>query len=186
MNKRGLFKNLMLLLNLCLIPQTHVLLAGQKLKSYNRKGNGVHAKKSFGMFGGGGCPQIDLSFCTFHSPNTIILIHHKIDSLTAFKNFIPLSTRCVDYKFHDIKITNDMVGVIAKAMGWDGLFTSQNRLRHIGSCAYIQERSDRSQSITCPSEGPRLHGRWYYCQYIDHVYWPFVLHLYNHHGKAAS
>ncbi len=41
-------------------------------------------------------------------------------------------------------------------------------------------------SLPISSVGPSKHGWWYYRQCINHIYWPFVLKLYNCLGQYAS
>ncbi len=59
-------------------------------------------------------------------------------------------------------------------------------MRHRGHCSYLGKRSERACNLPNPSEGPGEHGRWYYRQHINHIYWPFVLKLYNRLGRSAS
>ncbi len=138
------------------------------------------------IYGGDGAPLIDKSFKCYHVKDSPIHVHHKFSKIKDFKDYVPLSTGCFDYKFHAIKIIDKFVSVIESAIGTTGIFPNRNRSKHHGSASYIGERGKNSQSLPSPSEGPKEHGRFYYRNYIDHKYWPFVLSLYNILGQAAS
>ncbi len=77
-----------------------------------------------------------------------------------------------------IKINN----VIAKATGQQEKIPQQTE--HMFVVALILVKGP--QSITSPSEGHGVYGQWYYKEYIIHVYWSFLLYLYNCLGKATS
>ncbi len=114
------------------------------------------------------------------------MIKHKVAKIEEFKNFIPLSTSCFDTQFHDKWVVAKFVDIVTKGLGKRGLFPSRNCSHHLGHPSYLGKRSERSQHLPNPSEGPGKHDRWYYRQHVYHVYWPFLLKLYNRLGQAAS
>ena len=173
-----------LVTNLSDHPKSVVLLLTDKMKIPKTN---YHLFNNFHqVFAGGGLPMIDDSFKTFTLPDTNISVHWIFCISTRFNQYVPLSTGCFDIKFHKIKVLPEFVDVINNAVSKKGLFPSRSRARNLGSCSYLGERAENSQNIPSPSEGPSEHGRWYYRQYINHIYWPFVLRLYNRLGCAAS
>ncbi len=122
------------------------------------------------IFSGGGSPVTDESFSDFNIPNSDLVIKHKMARIEEFKTFIPLSTSCYDYQFHDIQIISKFVDIVMKGLGRNGIFPSRNCSRHCGHSSYLGKRSERSQNLPNPSEGPGEHGRWYYRQHVNHVY----------------
>ena len=134
------------------------------------------------IFAGDGSPVTDESFSDFNIPNSDLVIKHKVARIEEFKTFIPLSTSCYDYQFRDIQVVPKFVDIVMKGLGRNGIFTSRNCSHHRGHSSYLGKRSERSRNLPNPSEGPGEHGRWYYRQHVNHVYWPFLLKLYNRLG----
>ncbi len=138
------------------------------------------------VFAGGGSPTPDSTYERFNIPNSELTVYRKKAFHGEFNSFIPLSTLCFDSKFHGIRVLPQFVDIISKALGKRGIFPSRSCSSHIGHSLYIGLCAKKSRSLPSPSEGPTEHGRWYYRQYINHIYWPFVLKLYNRLGRNAS
>lgn len=87
--------------------------------------------------------------------------------------------------FHSIKIQHSFLKIIKKIFGSKGLFPRRANCGQ-GSGSFIGPRKNGSQSLPSASEGPGENGYWYYRNYINAVYWPFLLGLMNYLLDATS
>ncbi len=155
-------------------PKSIVLLSATKASTFGKKDS--HTNKFCQIFASGGSSHVDRNFKTYQVPITKLAIHHKICQSTSCSNFVPLSTGCFDVIFHDIQVFPKFIKIINHTIRKQGIYTSRCKNQHFGSCFYLGERVNTSQSVPSPSEGPHEHGQWYYQRCINHMYWPFVLH----------
>ncbi len=165
-------------------PKSVLLLSTDKMKipeSNYDQFNDFHQ-----VFAGGGSPVVDNNLVTLKIPNENMSVHWCFCSSMRFNYYVPLSTGCFDTMVHYIKVIQEFIYVINKAVGKNGLFTGRSRAKHQGSCLYLGVRAKKSQNIPSPSKGPCEHDCWYYWQYINNIYWTFVLKLYNRLGCEAS
>ncbi len=138
------------------------------------------------VFAGGGSPPISSDYQSYQVASSSVKVHHLLCPIDEMSDYVPLSTGCFDNIFHGVKIVESFITAIERAIGKRGLFPVRHRSSHHGSATYIGERAENSQAQPSPSEGPGVHGRFYYRNFIDHSFWPFCLSLFNKLGSCAS
>jgi len=133
------------------------------------------------IFAGEGSPEVDGTFSTHHVPNSSVCVHCKLCPAREYSSYLALSISFFQRMFHGIMIIPLFIELIQHAVGNRGLFLNRNRSSHHGSLSYIGPRQDTTQSQPSPSEGPH-EGDSSYCYhhtFINHAFWPFMLHLMN-------
>ncbi len=125
------------------------------------------------IFASGRTPKTHESFAEFKVPNLDLLICHKVANCIIFKCFIPLSTSCFDTKFHELQVQPEFIEVVMNALGRRGIFPSRYHSRHHRHSSYLGKRSAKACILPNPSKDPCEYVRWYYCQHINHICWPY-------------
>ena len=130
-------------------------------------------------------PPLDNQPSVKHTTNIIHLsgvnrtISLKRTTARVDQEFIPVSVSIVDPCLHGIVLTKGTIKRIALALGDNGLFSKRHRSAHQGSLSYIGQRSYDTCAQPNPSEGD-IKLFWYYRNYINQAFWPFVLKLMNY------
>ena len=134
------------------------------------------------VYSGEASPYLDSADDEVHTisiPQSSTTIKYSFVKVNLFQEMVPLSTGCFDRFYNRVPILPSFLKILNKAVGSTrGLYSSaRNRCDNNGSLTFVGPKATKNQSQPSPSEGPKEKGYWFYRSKMNHLFWPFVLHL---------